>query len=56
MIYPVPGEDGQEKNRKYEGYIKKANDLWDEFTTGRKAFKFQENTPTKNDFKKPEIF
>ncbi len=38
LIFPVPGESPEaiEKNKKYEQYLKKANDLWDEFTTGRK--------------------
>lgn len=38
LIFPVPGEGAgaAEKNRRYEAFIKKANDLWDEFTTGRK--------------------
>jgi len=29
-----PGED-EGKNAKYEGFIEKANQLWDEFTTGK---------------------
>lgn len=38
LIFPVPGEspDAVDKNKKYETFLKKANDLWDEFTTGRK--------------------
>jgi len=41
LIYPAPGEtpESKEKNKRYEAYIKKANDLWDEFTTGRKTLK-----------------
>ena len=41
LIYPVPGESEkvQEMNKLYESFIQKANDLWDEFTTGRKAIK-----------------
>ena len=41
MIYPVPGESPEalEKNKKYDMYLQKANDLWDEFTTGRKTIK-----------------
>lgn len=41
LIYPMPGDDerSSEGNRKYDMYIKKANDLWDEFTTGRKSVK-----------------
>jgi hypothetical protein len=39
LIYPVPGKsaEAQAKNKLYDTYLKKANDLWDEFTTGRKA-------------------
>jgi hypothetical protein len=38
LIFPVPGETKEaiEKNKLYESFLKKANDLWDEFTTGRK--------------------
>lgn len=34
MIYPC---DDAARNTVYEGFIKKANNLWDEFTTGKKA-------------------
>jgi hypothetical protein len=33
MIHPAP--DNDELNAKYQTFIKKANDLWDEFTTGK---------------------
>lgn len=33
LIYPSSDPD---KNFKYETMIKKANDIWDEFTTGKK--------------------
>jgi hypothetical protein len=41
LIYPIPGQSPEilEKNKLYESFIQKANDLWDEFTTGRKAGK-----------------
>jgi hypothetical protein len=34
MIYPC---EDPARNTVYEGFIKKANNLWDEFTTGKKA-------------------
>ena len=37
LIYPRLYEP--EKNAKYEEFLKKANDLWDEFTTGAKGKK-----------------
>lgn len=46
MIYPC--EDGA-RNTVYEGFVRKANDLWDEFTTGNKAKNkqiHQERRPT----------
>jgi len=33
LIYP-PAEE--EKEEEYEGMLTKANDIWDEFTTGKK--------------------
>jgi hypothetical protein len=39
LIYPSKDE---EKNKEYENFIQKANDLWDEFTTGNKNKKFKE--------------
>jgi hypothetical protein len=33
LIYPSLYEE--EKNLVYENYIKRANDIWDEFTTGK---------------------
>jgi hypothetical protein len=41
LIFPVPEsvKGAAEKNRKYESFLQKANDLWDEFTTGRKPGK-----------------
>lgn len=29
-------------NKQYEEYIKKANDLWDDFTTGNKKKKLEQ--------------
>lgn len=34
MIYPCKDED---RNTTYEGFIKKQQELWDEFTTGGKG-------------------
>lgn len=39
LIFPCQDE---EKNKKYEEFIQKANFLWDEFTTGNKSKKFKE--------------
>ena len=39
LIYPCKDE---EKNKQYEAFIKKANDLWDDFTTGGKSKKQKE--------------
>lgn len=41
LIYPVPGDSNEtkEKNKTYDNFIQKANDLWDEFTTGRKSLR-----------------
>jgi hypothetical protein len=33
MIFPSPYDE--ELNAQYENFIKKANDIWDEFTTGK---------------------
>ena len=33
LIFPSKDE---EKNKKYEMFIQKANELWDDFTTGSK--------------------
>ena len=37
LIFPSLFEE--EKNHQYEVFIKKANDIWDEFTTGAKGKK-----------------
>ena len=37
IIFPRLYEE--EKNQQYEVFIKKANDIWDEFTTGAKGKK-----------------
>jgi hypothetical protein len=34
MIFP---NEDPARNIVYEGFIKKANDLWDDFTTGKKG-------------------
>ena len=34
MIYPC---EDRARNTVYDGFVRKANDLWDEFTTGNKA-------------------
>lgn len=34
MIYPC---EDRARNIVHEGFVRKANDLWDEFTTGNKA-------------------
>jgi hypothetical protein len=39
LIYPSKNE---EKNKQYEMFIQKANDLWDDFTTGGKSKKLKE--------------
>ena len=44
LIYPWPDE---EKNKKYAGFIAKANDLWDEFTTGKPKGKANEEKKVK---------
>lgn len=36
LIYPCNNED---RNKEYESFIQKANDLWDDFTTGGKSKK-----------------
>jgi hypothetical protein len=36
MIFPCKNEA---RNKDYEAFIKKANDLWDDFTTGNKQKK-----------------
>lgn len=40
LIYPPLGEE--EKEEQYEAMIKKANDIWDEFTTGKSKKKVDE--------------
>ena len=40
IIFPSLYEE--EKNQQYEVFIKKANDIWDEFTTGAKGKKREE--------------
>jgi len=37
LIYPSLLDDG--RNKKYEILLQKANDIWDEFTTGAKGKK-----------------
>ena len=37
LIFPSLYEE--EKNEKYEVFLKKANEIWDEFTTGTKGKK-----------------
>lgn len=44
LIYPSPDA---ERNKMYEGFIQKANFLWDEFTTGNKSKKFKEQNEKK---------
>lgn len=39
LIFPCKD---QEKNKEYESFIQKANDLWDDFTTGGKSKKAKE--------------
>ena len=39
LVFPCQNE---ERNKQYEGFIQKANDLWDDFTTGGKSKKAQE--------------
>lgn len=39
LIYPSKDET---RNKEYDHLIQKANDLWDEFTTGNKNKKFKE--------------
>lgn len=39
LIYPSKDE---EMNKLYDSYIQKANDLWDDFTTGNKSKKLKE--------------
>ena len=40
MIFP--NEENEEVNKMYETFIQKANDLWDDFTTGNKSKKLKE--------------
>ena len=40
LIYPPLGDE--EKEEQYEGMLKKANDIWDEFTTGKNKKKMEE--------------
>lgn len=44
----------EEKNQQYEVYIKKANDIWDEFTTGSKGKKQKEAGLLKEEIAKQE--
>jgi hypothetical protein len=37
LIFPVP--DNEDLNKTYEHFILKANELWDDFTTGNKSKK-----------------
>ena len=39
LIYPSKNE---KRNKEYDTFIQKANDLWDEFTTGNKGKKLKE--------------
>lgn len=45
LIYPSRDET---RNKEYEAFIQKANDLWDDFTTGGKNKKVQEAKDKKN--------
>lgn len=45
LIYPCENE---ERNKDYENFIQKANDLWDDFTTGGKSKKAKELLEKKN--------
>lgn len=38
-----PNESNEEEHRKYEGFLSKANELWDEFTTGSKFKKVKDD-------------
>ena len=49
MIHPSPMSE--ELNVKYEMFLKKANDIWDEFTTGNKGQKHKKVV----EHAKPEI-
>ena len=51
MIYPSPFEE--ERNLKYDGILKKANEIWDEFTTGGKHGRKKVEEP-KPDTMKPK--
>lgn len=37
LIFPC--QNDEKKNSLYQGFLQKANDLWDEFTTGNKSKK-----------------
>lgn len=52
IIFPSLYEE--EKNQQYEVFIKKANDLWDEFTTGSKGKKQKEAGLLKEELAKQE--
>ena len=43
LIYPSMFEE--ERNLKYDGILKKANEIWDEFTTGKSKKKVEEPKP-----------
>ncbi len=47
LIFPSSNE---ERNKDYENFIQKANDLWDDFTTGGKSKKAKELLEKKNTF------
>lgn len=51
MIYPC--EDAA-RNTVYDGFIKKANDLWDGFTTGKKGLNKQMHQESKSVRKPPQ--
>ena len=53
LIFPVLHDD--EKNELYEHYIKSANDIWDEFTTGKNSLKTRKKfEPQTNEIMKKE--
>ena len=47
-IFPCKDE---EMNQKYEGFIVKANELWDEFTTGGKSKRVKNDVVNNTDIK-----
>lgn len=53
LIFPVLHDD--EKNALYESYIRSANDIWDEFTTGKNSLKTRKKfEPQTNELIKKE--